>query len=62
MVQKVKDFLALCAGWTVAAALVVFWFLSRRRSPATTIKVEPKVVPADDAEMLEEARKEGIIR
>lgn len=62
MLEKAKSFLALIAGWLATIAIAVFWFTSRRRSPATTVRVEPKKVPETDEEVLEEARKEGIIR
>ncbi len=61
--EKVRSFLALIAGWLAAAGLVLLWLLSRRRPHARpAIHVEPKKVPESDAEVLEEARKEGIIR
>jgi len=60
--QKVKDFLSLIFGWIVAAALVVFWFLNRRRSVPTTPHIEPKEVPETDEEVIKAAEKAGILK
>jgi hypothetical protein len=62
MWQELKSRLIwLLAGFSAMAAVFV-GFLLRKRSRPATIKVVPKVVPADENEMLKQARKEGIIK
>lgn len=61
--EKVRNFLTLLSGWALAVALGVLWFLnSRRRNVPTTPHVEPQKVPETDAEVLEAAKREGLIR
>lgn len=61
MIAKLKAALAIAATYIAFAALVVFWFFSRRRPPKP-IHVETKKVPESEDEMLKAARKEGIIK
>lgn len=61
MWSSLKEKLLWLLGGAVAMALA-FWHLTRRRSPAKPIHVEPKKVPESDEEVIAEAVKEGIIK
>lgn len=63
MLERLKAGLALISGWVLAAALAFFWLFTRsRRSVPGYSKVEAKSVPESDADVLKEAKKEGLIR
>ncbi len=62
--DRIKSFLSNIAGYLIAALIGLMWLLSRKspRVTAPVPKVEPKKVPETDEEVLEEARREGIIK
>lgn len=63
MLERVKSFLSLIAGWLAAGAIFLYFLLSRRRPNARApVRVEPEKVPDAWEEVEKAAKKEGILK